>query len=606
VTAGRNEGIRIAEAQGNAEGQSRGSAAGTTAGRSEGISEGTAAGSREGREQGISQGRDQGNQKGAAEGTAEGTRIGHSQGAYERGVNEGTVSGKARAEKEGNEKGFVDGTKQADKEALGAKLANVTIPVARAFTNFFSQSASHTALRGRYPIPALDRAYEASFRETYRTVYDAQYSAAAAAAYDRAYQTTYRTSYDRSVRGNFHAEHRAAYDESYTAAERTAHDSAYQTAYKTSYDAAYDTEFDKVFKGSYEDAYRVAYQAAYEDARKKAVAADLAKGRKDGDRNSYAKEFPLVYNAAKLAAYTTQKAVYDSTAVLQLQNATANDESADGVNVPGEAILLNLGVKNFGRVASGHDVSVELSVPSSGLEILSPSTALPILPGVSNALVQGINALRVRPTAAIGSKESVQVSLIAGGQLIGTSKVEITVGTTLSLSLIETAPKVSAKIDNTIRILVKNLSKKASVTNAQVEVLSADGLSTLSTSVLPIGVLAGAGSTELKTSFRFLDAPAPEKLAFQVIIRVGDATFDSKVLNVKSAERFAYNATSKGVLLVNTADSTGLAQQARKASGLGLDLFDERQEGALPAATALKYAAKLLVIPETNLTLKSF
>lgn len=609
TNAGKLEGIRVAQAQGTTEGNRRGTADGTAAGRSEGTNRGYSEGAIEGHDQGIAQGRDQGKQKGANEGSAEGIRVGHTLGSYERGVIEGTVSGNARGESEGSEKGLTDGTKQADREALGAKLINITIPVStpasaasiQKFLPSFTQSLAFTpSYFSRYPIPALDRAYDAAYQETYRTVYDAQYSAAAAAAYDQAYQVTYRTSYDRAVGGNFDAEYRAAYSDAYGSSEKQAHDSAYRSSYKTSYDSAYNTEFDKVFNGSYDDAYRLAYQAAYEKSRDETSVNDLAKGRKDGDRSAYAKTFPVAYAQAKSDAYTARKQIYDSSAVLQLQNATVLDENQDGVNVPGEAITLNVGVKNFGRITSGGDVRVELSVPSSGLEVFNPTTVFPAIPGVSNALIQGVAGLRIRPTASIGSKESVTVSLVAGGTVIGSSQIEITVGTTLSLSLIEVAPKVSAKNDNSIRIVVKNLSKKAFSSQAQVEVYSTDALATISSAVLPLGPIAAATTQELKTSFRFLDAPAPDKLSFQVLVRVGDATYDSRILSVKSAERFAYNSASKGVLLVNTADTTGMAQQARKASGLGFDLYDERQEGALSATTAAKYASKLIVIPEAS------
>jgi hypothetical protein len=152
---------------------------------------------------------------------------------------------------------------------------------------------------------------------------------------------------------------------------------------------------------------------------------------------------------------------------------------------------------------------------------------------------------------------------------------------------------------------VKNKSSKAAVGEAVVEFSSSDGLATVSETVLSVGVLQAGEAKEVRTSFRFVDVPTPEKLSFQAVVRVGEAVLNQKAVAVKSAERFVYNASSRGVMLVNTAENVALAQQARKAAELGLDLFDERQEGPLSATLAAKYARKLIVVPEANSVYRS-
>ncbi|MBS1962795.1 MAG: hypothetical protein JST04_11300 [Bdellovibrionales bacterium] len=610
--AGRAEGVRVAQTNGGREGQVRGAADGSAKGSQDGGAQGLSEGTRLGSEEGLKQGQAQGADQGEDAGLAEGTRVGHTQGSYDRGFADGQKSGRARGEREGSAKGSEDGTKQADREALGAKLAAVTLPMASAPQRFgFSGSnllaaaeknsedrAFASSTFGRYPIPELDRRYDAAYRETYQAVYDRQYQASAAAAYDRAYRQTYQVAYDRAVRADYSAEYNAAYQANYVSAEDAAYRRSYDAAYKTSYDSAYQREYQRVFPGAHDSAYKTAYGAAYERGRLAANAADLERGRKEGDAKGYASAYSSSYASAKASAYANRKAYYDSSAILQLQNAVANDANRDNVNVPGEAIALNLGIKNFGRVASGGDVRVELSAASSGLEILAASTTLPALPAVSNVLLTGVDALRVRPSAAIGSKQSVTVSLVAGGQVLGSSEIHLTVGTTISLSVVEVPTKVRPNVENSIRVIVKNLSTKAALGEARVEIVSADGLSVISTGTLSVGVLQGSEAKEVKSSFRYVDAPAPEKLGIQVSIRVGDATYDTKALNVKSAERYAYNASSRGVLVVNAAETVGLAQQARKSSMLGLDLYDERQEGAMSSTTAAKYVGKFIIAPE--------
>jgi predicted nucleic acid-binding Zn-ribbon protein len=596
--AGRVEGSRVAVANGTRDGQVRGNTDGATKGTQEGNAQGAAEGVRVGHSDGIAQGQSQGTNKGENEGLAAGTAAGHADGSYDRGYAEGAKTGKARGNSEGSVKGREDGTKLADKEALGAKLNNVTIPMGAPLASLgFVESISH-AFAPHYPIPEMDRAYDAAYRDIYQQVYDGQYKTAAAASYDRAYRQTYQGAYDRAVRADYTADYNSAYQNAYATAEDSAYRRALDSSYKTAYASAYQTEYQRVFSGTYNTAYQAAYKAAFDSGRATSNAADLDRGRKEGVAKGYSTAYAASYASAKSASYATEKAIYDNSAILQMQSAASVDENHDNVNVPGEAVLLNISVKNFGRIASGGNIQVELSTPTSGLEVLRPTTVLPVLPAVSHILLTGLNALRVRPQASIGAKESVVVTLTAGGQVLGSSKVDLTVGRTLSLSAVEVPTKVLPNVENTIRIVVKNSSAKPALGEATVTIVSDDGNAVVSVGTISLGVLKGAEAKEVKTTFRYNDAPAPDKVGLHVEVRVADALYDSKALNVKSAERYAFNASSKGLLVVNTTDATSLAQQARKAAAIGFDLYDERQEGAMNSTTAGHYVAKLLVIPE--------
>jgi uncharacterized coiled-coil DUF342 family protein len=631
---GENEGIRLARTRGAQEGTQRGSIDGTTAGARAGQEEGMANGATEGRERGLSDGASQGQAKGAAEGQAEGARVGHASGAYQRGAAEGAERGKARGEKEGHSRGTKEGIRLADQEAYGAKLQNVVLPMAAPEPMHLSADVSksegmlselqnrfaalvtnppeqragerNSSRAGKYPIPELDRRFEHAYRETYQTVYDAQYQAAAADAYERAFQIAHRASFERALRLDYTAHYQEALHDAYVVAEKSANDRAYEKTYDGAYRRAFEAEFGKVFPGKYDETYSSAYEAAHEQGRQQAMAADLERGRRDGEAKAYAQSQKRAYDAGKSTALADRRARYDSAPVLLLAGSAARDANGDGIMAPGEALPLDISVKNFGRVsAATESVRLELSVPSAGLEILAASVPLPELPAVSKVLLQRVPAIRVLPTAAVGSKESVVVSLVANGEVVGSAKVQITVGTTHVMTLVEILSRVSANADNSVRIVVKNKSSKPAIGDATVEFSSTDGLATVSETALSVGLLQPGQSKEVRTSFRFVDVPTPEKLSFQAVVRVGDAILDQKTVAVKSAERFAYNASSRGVLVVNSAENVALAQQARKATELGLDLFDERQEGPLPATVAAKYARKLIVVPEANASYRS-
>ncbi len=620
---GQREGLEIGEREGRAqgirEGVERARVTGANDGQTVGTNDGTQQGSAVGHDQGQSEGNTQGREKGLIEGFEagksegyaasypKGEAAGHAMGGLSKGKSEGYAQGKARAETEARAKGAADGTLKGQQEFNNANLSDATLPNHNAVqsASFDRPDWSNYNPHRGYPHREMQRSYNDNYQHAFYTSAAESYDRTYPSAFDRAH----RESFDR-LRADFANreypnEKKAAYDAAYRAARDAAYTQARDAAYHETFAIAFEAARQAAFPERKEEGRTAGNSQGFEAGRTTAYDSDLAQGRLEGDKTGWDENYQTNYDAASAAAYANVVAYFSTNAVLKFDGAVAADANADGVYAPGESVSLTVAIKNFGKVSQASDksVTVELSAPTAGLILDSPSDTVAALPGQTRAVVTGVTSFRVAPTAEAGKTESLTMTVRQAGNAIGQATITLTVGYPYSVASVEHTEYPASGADNAVSVKIRNGSSKGSSNPVTARLVSIDGLATITGAAADLGALAAGESKTAALAFTFTDANANKVLSFEVQIFEGNWLLGKRRFNVDSAKRWQYNADTTGLFVLSAGDSGKRAEDASKLAGLGFDAYDIRVEGQLTSEIALKYIDKAIVIPSVTTTL---
>ncbi len=601
---GEREGRAAGTAEGVARAQGRGRSEGSAVGATEGRQQGNDAGVRRGREEGARDGRAQGLQAGYDAGRREGDAQGYRDGissnvGYDAGRREGVAAGTQRATQEGTTRGRADGYRLIEEQYLEADLADVTIPnrTAPPAAGVFE----HPDWQGfnpnrRYPHPAIQEAYVVSYRETFM--------ATAAQVYDRVYGETFarvRAQVFESVRREYAGreypnEYRAAYDsareqarqQAFTQAEREAFTREYEPARRAAYDLALPTRREE------------GLTAGRSEGRVRAEGENRARGRAEGDRDSYNTTYPVVYERSKREGEQEAHRFYSSNAVLKSDGGLLADANGDGVFAPGEEVTVTLAVKNFGKVPQSTDVQIGLDSGTPGLVIERPTDVLARIPGQTRAVVTGIGKMRVLQQTEAGSRQSVRLSARYNGADLGSTTLTLNVSFPYAVAAIDVQDYVMPNQDNRVAVQVRNVTSRASEADVSVRLVSLDGLASIVGAQAQLGRVAAGETKRGDVAFSFTDANAFKTLNFEVQVFEGTWLLGKRRFAVDSSKRWVFNPNSAGLFVVGDSAVAKRAEDAGRIAGLAYDLWDVRVEGELTSEAALRYVDKTIVVPSTG------
>ena len=592
--AGTRDGVQRARSQGSEQGNEVGTTEGTEKGSFEGQEKGKAEGTEKGRAEGLVAGFESGRKEGDASGYAEGTEYGHGLDGYNKGYEEGFKTGSDRATDEATAKGRSDGYRQAEKEFYAAELSEVSIENRSGVSTVFDRGNWENYNPHRhYPHPALQQAYERSYQDAFIHF--------AGVSYDRVYEDVYRRTFDMAYSVNYQEYVNREYPHEY----KNAFDQAYQSSFRRSYEQSYRAGYDNAYSGSYEVAYQEALNVRFEEGRKigwesgfargkdEAYNADFTKGKTTGDQEGYDQAYQPAYDQGFEKGRQAADGFFSTNAVLSYDGALIIDEDEDSVFAPGDKASVSVVLKNFGKVSQDKDIQIKLSNATSGIELINATDVVTKIPGQSRATVSGITELLVKESAAIGSKQSVDVAVVYKGGLLGKATLEFEVGYPYSVTGIETAKLVAPNEDNYVTVTIKNLSQRDSE-NVTVKLVSTDNLAVVS-EAFELGQLTAGEEKEANFAFHFTEAY--KKLGFEVQIFESDRLLGVRSFSVDSTKRWVFNPASNGLIVVGLPDIAERFEAAGKYAGLSYDVWDVRFEGELTLDIATKYLNKSLVIP---------
>lgn len=477
----RRLGIDIGGRDGDEDGYQQGTIAGQDRYYKRGADQGERDGSSRARLEGERDGQDLGFKNGnSAAGNREGETAGNKRAdesnAAAIGIEQGKKAGFERAVRTGSIDGNTIGENQAVSKFENSELNNVILN--GAFAGSFQRRSpnypgdfngpsfnpntfnSNDLLRRAYTDGYVDRYREFARYEflrridsEYNSVYERHYSV----AFDQAANREYPDYYDR---GRREADARA-YSRDYPIVKAEAYKRAFEAA------NANPTRSSDEFRNSFNASELSAFNLRFEKIRKANFdRIELA------TFNENIKEQTEIYRQKRIAEVT---AVFNNNAILSFVNSEVFDGGIsgiaknDGVFQPGEAILHNITLKNFGFVTA-KNVSVQLD---NG-EIIK----LQEIPARSLVTIKGAGKSQISLASAIGSKfksslrvlsaltsddvvEAIHFDSIGSSVLKNADIKSLPVNYPLALSNLSLGAQLLKGVANKLSLSVSNNSKRA-------------------------------------------------------------------------------------------------------------------------------------------------
>lgn len=420
VVDGNNDGLELAQRMGMNEGDRDGSTDGHRDGMRDGMTraynigynqgdiDGAARAKTEGEVNGTREGTIQGNIDAAEiEGAAAGEARANSSDAASVGSVAGAKDGEARADRQGKIDGEAKGQSEAIKKHESSELS--TKEVAGEFAGAFSRVVPS------FPRDARGR----SFRDTTN-----QYKREIVAL---AYSDGYRAEYRRSIRMEFERNIARIYNDSYDAGYNFRYEDAFNRPYESERDrgyndgesnafardysgifnqffAAFRTQFSSSpnrdsneFQSTFTQVEGNTYQRVYEDIRQAAYT--------QSETSTYAAEIEGKTEQYRQARFAAVDKLYKENAIVKFISSTEVDggtngvAAVDGVIMPGEDLIYNVTVKNFGDTPA-KNVTVALSN--------GKSFKVDSIPAKSQTTVKGAAKIQAA-NARIGATEKVEL-----------------------------------------------------------------------------------------------------------------------------------------------------------------------------------------------------
>lgn len=597
---GTQAGIAKVQAKAREEGSALGSREGTEKGTRDGSSRGGSEGQTTGNTDGLAAGFEAGRIEGDKLGCSEGTAKGHTLGGSEKGRTDGIAQGSRRGTTEGTAQGSVDGQRQADDEFLGTPLANVTIPnrsLEAKSKNFDGPIWDDYNPHRTYPHPWIQQAYEDSYRQNFTNSAGSVFDQVYKEVYAHFYDETYGRVYADYVNRDYPAEYRTAYDQARSNASDTAYKENYNKAYAQSYRPAYDEAYRASYPTRQEEGKKTGYDTAFPRCRDEAYGQDYERAKSNADASSYREAFATAQAQGKKNAYDARAAYYANNAVLKYESSLLVDANDDGVFAPGEAISVAVVMKNFGKQSQAGNVWVTVEEPSNGIIVDRGKEILAKIPGVSRTTVTDVVHVRVSPIAEVGKTEKLTVRVqAAGGEILGETTLRFTVAYPYTVASAAFPNLAIPGTENKVVVTVKNVSTKRSSNDVTVSLVSLDSLARITGESVTLGTLESNESKNASLAFTFDDENAYKALRFEVQIFEGKWLLGKRQFTVQSGKQWAYNPSSRGLIVIGSNAQVRLAEQVEEASGLAYDLWNLSIDGELTSDVELRYLEQSLVI----------
>lgn len=346
-------------------------------GSNDGLIDGERAGRERDYNRGIQVGEREGADRGRLEGDRDGINKGRDAGHIDAGNREGQIAGidranKSDAAKVGDLQGKTDGLNRAirtgmeigsakgEKEGI-ALFENTDLSQVELKGQFLGSFERRTpSMPGNYQGPRFNPNRPASkevFKRAYLDGYVFKYRDEVVLEFSRRIDAEYNQSYDASYQDNYRTAVEREYRDTYEDGRRSQDARAYAREYKPSFDRAYQITFnettakpnrnDSVYKEAYRSMEAHAYSTRYEDIRSEVYA------RVEAD--TFSKNIAEKTEEFRQKRLAEVKALYENHPVAQYVSSSIQDggnqgvAKLDGLYMPGEKIVRNIVIKNFGK-----------------------------------------------------------------------------------------------------------------------------------------------------------------------------------------------------------------------------------------------------------------
>ena len=311
-----------------------------------------------------------------------------------------------------------------------------------------------------FPSTQEQEAYKNSYMSSYDNGFTGTYGNLFKQAFDNA-------SRDGQREGCDEARHRD-YREAYAEGRREGHRRGYEEAYNTNYAAYKKANYDASYPVASDNAYRNSYQGYYaqhfEEARSAAYAGQV--------RALYDAAFTSAHDqtyAAKSPAYQQsayQKGLADEAAdfaarPVRLTGAQATETIVNGVFEPGEALRVQLSMRNFADGAlSGKDVKVKLEALDSRSAVISiaEESLLQDLKAKSVTTVGQTLEFRMNENT-VNHASKFRVTLSYQGRNVGQQIISVDTSYMVDIAFAE-SPELSEGVQTTLKVRVRNQSNQ--------------------------------------------------------------------------------------------------------------------------------------------------
>lgn len=482
---GRREGQERGERDGQAAGQSTGYQDGTTAGQAtgstegyqDGLQEGQPIGEQEGYDPGFADGITSGEQKGRANGHANGSLEGYNRGfkqGHDRGYAEGYPQGNnATARQEGIVAGRQAGVDRAhatakaedfprgynlkvgqikaskpNKNLVVDMATNPQSPGFSGHTAFASPSPSTLTFSRRHGAENQDCRAKPDFRyeptpprgsQPVRQAYFDEYADRYAAAMKSQYQRSCLQAYDEGYDSGYDNGYASSYDHAYRQAHSRGYTEGRDIGYDIGYQKGHSDGYYEGFGRVYEDAYAASLDLRYDEG----VTSGYNQGRADGrtaghdaafddgfasvTEDAYQRQLP----AAREQAYNQgiAEATHDfrESDRSELIRMTLRDLNGDSRVSPGEALHLDITLRNFGKQAvKPKQLLVRIASQNNNLSLATTTRLLTGLPADSEQRYK--NVFTLLPQQKVPGGVAITVTIFQNARLVATSSLTMPFG----------------------------------------------------------------------------------------------------------------------------------------------------------------------------------
>ncbi len=606
---GRREGRELGKFRGEAKGRETGEIKGRDEGIKAGQDRDWAAGRKIGQDSAEAEATKKATDEAEAEGKSEGLALGRSQGleaAYR--------TGRARGEAAANDSAaHAIGRSKGDKQARADAINNGAYREGEGFeerkAHYHRQplkpivignkvlTTGFNGIQGRFSVPGDDRYYEPRpgsyphprLMEYYTKTYDAVYKRELEETYEVVYETARSTAYELA-RQTKKAEYEA---KDYPESRKAGRDYGWNETYRPVFESV---------KGREKPIRKEKYRQQAFDANKNDQG-QIDKGYREGnafasENKGYAEKYAEVYETylqqekdkAHKAGIKRADDLYMKNAVLEMVELALLEEDQDGIFRPGEGILAQIKLKNWGLVGKQGLSSVVAN--AKGIQITQPQVLLAEIPAQSDVTVFVNIQGQIAHAAKEGEALALQVNLKNGLETLLSKNFNKVAQFPAKIVIAGFDGILIPGVATSVKIVVTNRSKKTqnldialALDNARV---SSDKLG------LEIANLgAGKSSEQVVTLTGNPDAQFEES-PLSLTTNQGAQVFAAEVgLNMTIIKKHLPTNDSKGLILSNN-----LAQGGGKAMFASdkLDTWDLRVDGALKSTSLDAYLNKVVHI----------
>ncbi len=473
---GMSEGDRDGSQDGHQDGTRDGMTRAYNIGYNQGDIDGTARARNEGEINGTREGTIQGNIDAAqVDGAAAGEVRARNSDAQQVGTVAGERDGMARADRQGKIDGEAKGQGQAIQKHESSELTSkeVSGEFAGAFSRSvpsFPRGAQGRSFRdttNQYKREIVNLAYSDGYRAEYRRSIRMEFERNIARIYNDSYDAGYRFRYDDAFNRPYEGER----DRGHSDGESNAFNRDYSgifnqyfSTFRTQFSASPNTEA-REYQSTFSSVEGNTYARVYEDIRSSAYRTTESK--------TYATNIEQKTETYRQARFAAVDKLYKENAVVKFVSSEEVDAGTngiagvDGVVMPGEDLVYNVTVKNFGEVAA-KNVSVTLSNGASFKIEQIPAKSLAKVKGAAktraaNARIGATEKVEVFVSSALQTNDSVEARHFSNARqsIVGTESHTHKLALPLEISSLRTSATPVLGTQTGLQIQVNNKSKRS-------------------------------------------------------------------------------------------------------------------------------------------------